>query len=80
MDKTGGLEGKVRDSCGISGTGEIPHTQPEDAHRPPHGKRASLHCNQPTPLKAIKFTKIASLKQKNECSFVFFWFEIACLW
>ncbi|WP_157827537.1 hypothetical protein [Niallia nealsonii] len=29
----------------------------EDAHRPPHGKRASLHCNQPTPLKATKFTK-----------------------
>ncbi|WP_168714432.1 hypothetical protein [Niallia nealsonii] len=47
------------DSYGISGTGETPHrsSQPEDAHCPPHGKRASWNGNQPTPLKATKFTK-----------------------
>ncbi|PKG25642.1 hypothetical protein CWS01_00515 [Niallia nealsonii] len=31
----------------------------EEAHRPPHGKRASWNGKQPTPLKVTKFTKTA---------------------
>ncbi|PKG24449.1 hypothetical protein [Niallia nealsonii] len=50
---------KGASSCGISGIGETPQAQPEEAHRPPHGKRAACNENQPTPLKATKFTKTA---------------------
>ncbi|KAB7708879.1 hypothetical protein F9802_01660 [Bacillus aerolatus] len=55
------MERKVRDSCGISGTGETPQEQSdEEAHRPPRGKRASWSGNQPPPfLIATKFTKTA---------------------
>ncbi|PKG22415.1 hypothetical protein CWS01_17545 [Niallia nealsonii] len=49
----------MRDSCGISGTGEIQQAQPKETHRPPHGKRASWNGNPPTSLKATKFTKTA---------------------
>ncbi|MGE7217818.1 hypothetical protein [Priestia koreensis] len=37
----GGLERKVRDSCGISVTGETPQRS-EEAHRTPRGKRSDL--------------------------------------
>ena len=37
----------MRDSCGSCGTGETPQTQSvEEAHRPPHGKRAAWSSNQ----------------------------------
>ncbi|MEW4285913.1 hypothetical protein [Priestia koreensis] len=41
----GCLERKVRDSCGISVTGETPQSN-EEAHRTPRGKR----INRLTPL------------------------------
>ena len=42
------MERKVRDSCGICGTGETPQAIcAEEAHRPPRGKRASWSGNQP---------------------------------
>ncbi|WP_315906439.1 hypothetical protein [Priestia koreensis] len=37
----GCLERKVRDSCGISVTGETPQSS-EEAHRTPRGKRSDL--------------------------------------
>ncbi|WP_157052834.1 hypothetical protein [Priestia koreensis] len=37
----GCLERKVRDSCGISVTGETPQSN-EEAHRTPRGKRSNL--------------------------------------
>ncbi|MEW4284874.1 hypothetical protein [Priestia koreensis] len=37
----GCLERKVRDSCGISVTGETPRSS-EEAHRTPRGKRSDL--------------------------------------
>ncbi|MEW4282780.1 hypothetical protein [Priestia koreensis] len=37
----GGLKRKVRDSCGISVTGETPQSS-EEAHRTPRGKRSDL--------------------------------------
>jgi hypothetical protein len=49
----------VRDSCGISGTGETPPARSgREAHRTPRGKRASWSGNQPLP-KASKFMKTA---------------------
>jgi hypothetical protein len=39
----------VRDSCGISGTGETPQALgAEEAHRTPRGKRASWSGDQPS--------------------------------
>ncbi|MEW4282171.1 hypothetical protein [Priestia koreensis] len=37
----GGLKRKMRDSCGISVTGETPQSS-EEAHRTPCGKRSDL--------------------------------------
>jgi hypothetical protein len=47
---------------GSSGTGETPQTQSvEEAHRTPHGKRATWSFNQPYKhfYKATKFAKTA---------------------
>ncbi|PKG23476.1 hypothetical protein CWS01_10790, partial [Niallia nealsonii] len=50
---------------GLAGQVRSRRAQPEDAHHPPHGKRASLHCNHPTPLKITKFTKTAFSKKRG---------------
>ncbi len=48
----------MRDSWGISGTGEIPPTQSgRVAHRTPPGKRATWSGNQPLPKASLLFGK-----------------------
>ncbi|MBU7594290.1 hypothetical protein FVO58_17495 [Metabacillus halosaccharovorans] len=56
----------MRDSCGSCGIGETPQTHSvEEAHRPPHGKRASWSSNQP-PQHLLLSNKVYEYSHKKE--------------